>query len=128
MRIEHFALQVPDPSAAAAWYVAHLGFEIRRQMEQPPQMHFLADSGGQVLIEIYRNPAAAVPDYRGQSPLIVHLALHSDDVVADRKRLLAAGATAVGDVDRMENGDVLAMLRDPWGVPIQLAQRGDPMI
>lgn len=128
MKIEHFALQVLDPAAMAAWYVEHLGFTIKRQMNEPPRAHFLADSSGRVMIEIYRNPAATVPDYRGQSPLIVHLAFCSDDVEADRRRLLAAGATAVGDIDRLENGDVLAMLRDPWGVPVQLARRAQQMV
>jgi uncharacterized glyoxalase superfamily protein PhnB len=128
VEIEHFAIQVARPQEMAAWYVEHLGFQIKREMQAAPQAHFLADSGGRVMIEIYRNPAAPVPDYRGQSPLIVHLAFTSDDVEADRRRLMAAGATAVGEVERMDNGDVLAMLRDPWGIPIQLAHRGRPMV
>jgi catechol 2,3-dioxygenase-like lactoylglutathione lyase family enzyme len=127
LKIEHVAIQVPDPAAMAGWYVEHLGFSVRRRMTEPPHTHFLADSSGQVMIEIYRNPAAPVPDYRGQSPLVYHLALESPDVEADRKRLMAAGATAVSDVDRLAGGDVLAMLRDPWGIPLQLAKRGQPM-
>ena len=127
MKIEHVAIQVPDPPALAAWYVGHLGFAIKRRMSEPPQTHFLADSTGQVMIEIYRNPAAPVPDYRSQNPLVYHLALESADVDADRQRLIAAGATAVSDVDLLENGDVLAMMRDPWGIPVQLAKRGRPM-
>ena len=128
MKIEHFAIQVADPVAMASWYMENLGFTIKRRMDKPSLAHFLADSSGQVMIEIYRNPAATVPDYRGQNPLIVHLAVCSDDVDADRRRLLAAGATAVGDIDRLDNGDVLAMLRDPWGVPLQLAKRGQRMV
>src|SRR6266446_4025618 len=30
MKIEHFALQVPDPVAMAQWYVNHLGFSVAR--------------------------------------------------------------------------------------------------
>jgi uncharacterized glyoxalase superfamily protein PhnB len=127
VKIEHVAIQVPDPAALAAWYVEHLGFSIKRRMNEPPQAHFLADSTGQVMIEIYRNPAAPIPDYRSQNPLVYHLALESADVDADRQRLIAAGATAISDVDRLENGDVLAMMRDPWGIPVQLAKRGQSM-
>jgi uncharacterized glyoxalase superfamily protein PhnB len=127
VKIEHVAIQVPDPPALAAWYVEHLGFSIKRRMTEPPQTHFLADSTGQMMIEIYRNPAAPIPDYRSQNPLVYHLALQSDDVEADRQRLIAAGATAISDVDHLENGDVLAMMRDPWGIAVQLAKRGQSM-
>src|SRR6266581_4941240 len=30
MKIEHFALQVPEPVAMAEWYVKHLGFTVSR--------------------------------------------------------------------------------------------------
>ena len=36
---------------------------------------------------------------------------------ATRARLLAAGATAEGDVIKNDQGDEVAMLRDPWGLP-----------
>jgi uncharacterized glyoxalase superfamily protein PhnB len=127
VKIEHVAIQVPDPVALAAWYVERLGFSIKRRMLDPPHTHFLADSTGQVMIEVYRNPAAPIPDYRGQNPLVYHLALESDDVAGDRQRLIAAGATAVADIERLENGDILAMLRDPWGIPVQLVKRGCSM-
>ena len=32
MDIEHFALNVPDPVAAAAWYVEHLGMRVQRSL------------------------------------------------------------------------------------------------
>jgi hypothetical protein len=41
---------------------------------------------------------------------------------------LAAGATAEGEVTTTDAGDHLAMLRDPWGFPVQLVYRRDPMI
>ena len=128
MKIEHVAFNVSDPVVAARWYVEHLGFQVKRRLEESPFTHFLADDGGGVMVELYCNPRAPVPDYAGQDPLVLHLALISDDVVADRRRLLAAGATAVGEIEHLDNGDVLAMLRDPWGLAIQLVNRHDPMI
>ena len=128
MDIEHIGYQVPDPVAAAQWYVEHLGLRVARSFGAPAFAQFLADSSGHVMIEIYNNPAAPMPDYRAMSPLVLHLALECQDVEGVRARLLAAGATAEGDVVRAPNGDMLAMLRDPWGFPVQLARRAVPML
>jgi glyoxylase I family protein len=128
MKIEHVAYQVQDPAAAARWYVQHLGMTIKRAQPERPFMHFLADDGGAVLLEFYNNPRVPVPDYRTIDPLLLHLAFYTDSVHETRRRLLAAGATAEGDVQVTPAGDTLAMLRDPWGLPIQLAHRSTPMI
>ena len=126
MKIEHFAIQVPDPAAMAAWYVEHLGMKIVRQLDQPPYIHFLADDSDQVMIEIYQNDAAPTPAYHHQSPLIVHLAFISDNPKADKLRLQQAGAREDSD-DITPAGDHLIMLRDPWGFSIQLCKRMKPM-
>ena len=94
-----------------------------RTFGPPTHTHFLADANGESMIEIYNNSKAAVPDYRKIDPLILHLAFAADDVRATRTRLLQAGATAEGDVTVADNGDELAMLRDPWGFAIQLVKR-----
>ena len=128
MKIEHVAFVVQDPAAAAKWYAGNLGFTIKRSMDESPFTHFLADESGRVMIEIYRQPHLRVPDYRDTDPMMLHLALVSEDVEADRKRWMAAGATPVGEATHLDNGDVLAMLRDPWGFAIQLVQREKPMV
>jgi len=128
MKIEHVALQVPDPPAFAAWYVKHMGMQIVRQAGAPTFMHFLAASDGAVLFEVYRNAAAPVPDYPAQDPLILHLAFVSDNPRSDMERLLAAGATLDSQPEVTAAGDTVVMLRDPWGIPIQLCQRKAPML
>jgi glyoxylase I family protein len=128
VKIEHTAYQVADPVALARWYVAHLGLRIKRAQDTPPFGHFLADDGDAVMLEFYRNETLPVPDYRSMNPLALHLAFLADDVPAVRTRLLAAGATAEGDVVRNPAGDEVAMLRDPWGLAVQLIRRADPMI
>ena len=80
------------------------------------------------MIEIYRNPRASVPDYRSMDPMLVHVAFYSDNVSADRDRLVAAGASVAEDLVTSPAGDQLVMLRDPWGLALQLASRADPMI
>ena len=128
MRIEHFAWQTEDPRAVAAWYVEHLGFQIRRSSSNPGYAHFLADSTGSVMIEIYNNSRIRTPDYASIDPLILHLAFCSNDLKADRDRLIAAGATLAEDYFTSPAGDELVMLRDPWSFPIQLVKRANPML
>lgn len=129
MRVEHVAFMMPDPPAAAAWYVVHLGLQIVRYQESDPWAHFLADEDGHVMLEIYTDgEGGQIPDYRAMDPLVLHLAFVSDNMQADRDRLLAAGASAQGDIVVTPVGDQLAMLRDPWGFCIQLAQRAEAMI
>ena len=127
MKIEHTAIHVADPPAVAAWYVQHLGLSVRLALDEPPYTRFLADDGGHVMIELYHNPIAPVPDYWKMHDLVLHLALVSADVPADRDRLIAAGATLVEEL-RTDAGDDLCMLRDPWGFAIQLCRRASPMI
>ncbi|MFA6108916.1 MAG: VOC family protein [Candidatus Latescibacterota bacterium] len=125
---EHFAMNVADPAATAAWYCRHLGMKVVRQGEGPTYMHFLADCSARVVVEIYRSATEPVPAYAGQHPQILHLAFATTEVEVDRQRLLAAGATAEGEITLTEAGDRLAMLRDPWGFALQLCQRTRPMV
>ena len=127
MKIEHAAWTVADPPALADWYCRHLGMSIVRKVDGPARTHFLADGTGRVLLEVYHNTKVAVPDYRGMDPLILHLAFAVEDVDRERTRLLAAGASAQGGVDVTPAGDRMTMLRDPWGFPIQLLRRAQPM-
>lgn len=127
MKIEHFALNVADPRAMAAWYRDSLGMEIMREMAEAPYTHFLADSSGTIMIEIYNNPADDVPAYGEMNPQLLHVAFVSQDPEADKQALLAAGATLVSD-NGGKRANHLVMLRDPWGLAIQLCKRQEPML
>lgn len=126
MKFEHFALNVPDARAMARWYVEHLGFTVVRRREDAPFTHFLADDTGRVIVELYTNPAATIPNYASAHPLTFHFALVADDARAERARLERAGAVFSAQ-DLLPDGSVLFMLRDPWGVPVQLCQRAQPL-
>jgi glyoxylase I family protein len=128
MKIEHVALQVPDPVEMAQWYVRNLGCSIARSTREPLFVHFLLDDSGQSMIEIYRNPQASIPDYGRMDPQLLHLAFVSDEIRADRDRLVAAGASIVQDVATTPAGDEIMMMRDPWGVALQLVKRANPML
>jgi glyoxylase I family protein len=127
MKLEHFALNVEAPLAMAEWYVAHLGLKVVKQLTAPPYMTFLADDSGRIMIEIYQNPADGVPPYRDMNPLLVHLAFVSEKPDEDSERLQSAGASLVTD-QRLEDGSHLVMLRDPWGLALQLCKRALPML
>ncbi len=125
MQFEHFALNVTDAHAVAAWYVEHLGFRIARRREDAPFTHFLADDTGRVIVEFYANPAAPVPEYAAAHPLSFHLAVVAADAHAECQRLTAAGAKLLRE-EPQPDGSLLVMLRDPWGVPLQLCERAVP--
>ena len=127
MKMEHVALNVSDPAAMAAWYTKHLGLEIVRSLTTPPYTHFLGDSGGSMMIEIYKNPPDQVPDYGKMHPLLLHLAFVSVDTETEKARLLGAGATCEQD-ETLADGSRIIMLRDPWGLSIQLCKRAKPML
>ena len=128
MKLEHVALQVADPVGLSRWYVEQLGLTVKRAQAASPFGHFLADDGDAVMLEFYGNPRIPVPDYARMEPLALHLAFHVEDVAGTRARLIKAGATPVGDVESNDVGDEVAMLRDPWGIPVQLVRRRERMI
>ncbi len=125
MKFEHVAINVPDPVAMSNWYVEHCGLQEVIRLEEPPYTRFLADDNGKTAIEIYFNPDAPVPDYHSQNHLVYHNAFTTADIDVTQEKLIEAGASFVEDV-KLPNGTRLVMLRDPWGVPLQLVNRVDP--
>ena len=126
MRLEHCALQVPDALALADWYVKHLGCTVARSGGPPAFVRFL--TAGPVLLEVYQGSIVPTPDYPSRHPSQFHLAFVSENLKADRDRLLAAGAIMAEDCFTSPAGDELLMLRDPWGIGLQLVKRAKPML
>lgn len=128
MRIEHVALNVPDPVAMADWYVRHLGMRVVRAVDGPTRTHFIADDSGRTVLELYHQSKAPIPDYFAQDPFVLHIAFLAENVEATRQRLIAAGAKSAGEATPTPAGDILAFLHDPWGVAVQLVQRAEPLV
>lgn len=128
MKVEHIAFVVEDPDVVAEWYCEHMGLKVVRKGPPPIKMTFLADSSGQTMFEIYAQPSVETPDYASMNPLILHFAYYSEDIQADFERLQKAGATVVQEPSQTDAGDTLAMLRDPWGVAVQLVNRKEKMM
>lgn len=127
MKLEHFAINVEHPQAMSDWYEKHLGLTVVRKMDRAPFMTFLADDSDTIMLEIYKNPEAPVFEYYRLHPLMLHLAFVSENPKEDKERLIQAGAELVSD-DTLPDGSQLVMLRDPWGLAIQLCKRAQPML
>lgn len=126
MQFEHFGLNVPDAKAMAAWYVKNCNMKIVRALPKA-QTHFLADEKGHVMMEIYTNPADAIPEHSAEHPLRFHFAFAVSNPTVMKEKLVAAGASVVEEL-KLDDGSHLVMLRDPWGVPFQLCKRANPMV
>lgn len=125
MRLEHLAFNIADAPAMATWYVQHLGMPMVRESHNPNYCAFLGE--GQCLLEIYCNPAHPFWDPQRLDPITLHVALLSLDLRADINRLVGAGATLLsGEPDAQGYG--LIFLRCPWGLPLQLCRRLQPLI
>ena len=127
-RPEHIAFNVIDPATVAKWYCDHLGMKVFRKSPPPSNTHFIGDSAGNMLFELYNNSSAPVPSYDSLSHMALHLAFMVDDVKAIRDSLIAAGAKLVEDITVTPTGDQVLMLRDPWGLAIQFVKRISPML
>ena len=128
MIIEHIAFNVADPVKTCAWYCEHLGLRIVRKIDVLPHTHFLADSAGKTVLEVYGHTKATVPPYGTMEPLSLHIAFVSEDVAADRERLLKAGASPAGEITTTDAGDVMTFVRDPWGLTVQFVKRVKPLV
>ena len=123
MLIEHIAFNVPDPVSMADWYCRNLEMRLVRSFEAPNYGRFLADARGGTTLEFYRNLAVAVPDYAAQDARVMHIAFEVLDLDATCARLATAGASIEAPPGTSPEGDQLAMLRCPWGLPLQLVIR-----
>ena len=117
MKLEHVAIDVADPEAFKAWWCENLGFRVS------PNPGFIMDDSGTAGLEVYRTgETPSAPDYGSMNSMTFHVAFVSDDVKADVDRLVAAGATV--EQLKLDNPAFhMAILRDPWGVAIQLCKR-----
>jgi glyoxylase I family protein len=121
MKVEHVAFNVTHPVAMAEWYCKHCGFRIVKHVPELHQAYFLADESS-MMIEIYHNPAGPTLDLQTMKPLTLHLALVSAAPDAESKQLIAAGAVFVEEI-KAPDGTHIIMLRDPWGLALQLCKR-----
>ncbi|MDL5511311.1 VOC family protein [Arenibacter sp. M-2] len=125
MIFEHLALNVKNIEDIKDWYVANLGLKVVFEQTEAPFMTFFEDSSGRVILELYHRPDEEITDFGTKHPLTFHLAFVSPNAEKDKIRLLEKGASFIEEI-RKEDGSHLVMLRDPWGMPLQLCHRAKP--
>ncbi|MBC8872516.1 MAG: VOC family protein [Planctomycetes bacterium] len=127
IQFEHFALNVEQPHEIADWYVRTLGCQVLLKMEAEPHTVFLADANGRVFWELYKNSKAQMSRVCHGDPAVFHVAVAVDDLDEVKSKVWEAGGTFVEEV-RTDSGSVLLMMRDPWGIALQLCSRVPPFV
>jgi catechol 2,3-dioxygenase-like lactoylglutathione lyase family enzyme len=123
MKIEHVGICVPAPVSMGYWYRDHLGFEMLMQAgDDRDGVSFISDGEGTVL-ELGRLPEGPPLEARSLAPLQLHIAVDCDVPVREAERLVAAGATLVGESPRNSYPGEKVLVRDPWGFVLQLVNR-----
>ena len=122
MIFEHIALNVKNIQEIKDWYVANVGLKVVSVQTEAPFMTFFEDSSGRVILELYHRPDEEITNFKVKHPLTFHMAFVSKNAEKDKIRLLDKGACFVEEIKKAD-GSHLVMLRDPWGMPLQLCQR-----
>ena len=122
--IEHIGFVITNPRAAADWYLKNLGFTILRKADDN-SVAFIQETQSGLIFELIGNPDIHPIDMDLTHPLQVHIAIKSDNLVADRQRLVDAGALFVMDCQTSDPDARVCILKDPFGLYLQLAQRRD---
>nr|MDD6335345.1 VOC family protein [bacterium] len=125
--IEHVGLCAQNTAKLRDWYIKVFRWEVVYDNRKSPATYFLLLPGGG-LVEIY--PAQAegnAPDCDNFYAGWRHLALISDDVMADAERIIANGGKQVTEPKINEKGVGTFFFRDPEGNILHLIQRATPL-
>lgn len=124
MTIEHIGLSVPAPRSMAEWYCGHLGFRhIRGGGSDSDGAAFIADDVGETVLEIFKLPEVDALPLRDLIPIQLHVAIDCRDPYKTAMALVKHGAEFVGEAPRNTYKGEKYLIRDPWGLVIQLVNR-----
>ncbi|MCU0600587.1 MAG: VOC family protein [Desulfobacterales bacterium] len=121
-KIEHIGFVIANPCAAADWYAKHLGFTVLRKADNN-SVAFIQEPHCGLIFELIGNPEIHPIDSDLTHPLQVHLAFKSNGIETDIRRLSHAGASFVMHCQTPDPEAKVCILKDPFGLYIQLAQR-----
>lgn len=112
---DHIHLNVPDPTAAANWYVKY--FDGKRIKEAPDRMMF-GSTRFMFLKKADAKPSAG--------SAVDHVGFSVTDIDAKMKELEAAGTKIVTPTRDVPGLFKLSFVEDPWGTRIEIVQ--DPAL
>ena len=123
--IEHIGLIVKQPVEMGNWYQKVLGFKIAFSAQDDEKaVAFITDSSNKVMLELGKVPDVSPLANETTHHLQLHIALKSDDPENEAQYLVSNGAEFIEKCPITRPGELLIVLRDPWGNTIQLAKRG----
>jgi glyoxylase I family protein len=126
--LEHFAINVADSREIAKWFSKNLEMIVLRDGKAPSYGMFIADAGKSMMFELYQNKDFPAVNFDSVNYQTFHIAFMVQDVQTVKAILVASGAKIAEDIKRTPSGDDVLMLRTPWGWPIQLVKRVNPML
>jgi catechol 2,3-dioxygenase-like lactoylglutathione lyase family enzyme len=120
---DHIHLRSPDPEAAAAFYVDHLGAEIRDRVMNGEALRVVLNLGG-VAMFIEQVPASTSAAQATPHQGLEHIGLKVTDLAATAAALKAKGVRFTVEPKSPKPGLSIAFLAAPDGVTVELLQRG----
>ena len=124
MRIEHLGISISAPIDMGNWYSRHLGFEvIRRGGNNQDGVSFIVDESGKTILELFKLPDVPALDVKNFNPIQLHIAIDCENPYELAMKLVQAGASFVGEAPRNEYEGEKYLVRDPWGIVLQLVNR-----
>jgi predicted enzyme related to lactoylglutathione lyase len=124
MKIEHIGILVSAPVTIGNWYNKHFNFEIIRQLGTDEDgVTFLKDNETNTVLEFAKLKEVLVFDLNELNPLQIHIAIECDDPIKLSQKLSKYGAKIIGESTRAEGKNERILIKDPWGVTIQLINR-----
>lgn len=124
MGVEHIGLSVPAPRSMAEWYCRHLGFRhIRGGGSDSEGVAFIVDDAGETVLEIFKLHDVDALPLRDLAPIQLHVAIDCKTPYDTAMALVQYGAEFVGEAPRNAYPGEKYLIRDPWGLVIQLLDR-----
>ena len=127
-RINHIHLKAPDPRKTAEWYVAAFAFKILGDDVRPAPFgdRFIRcqseDGGMLVNISGARTGETLGPGDANPHHGLEHFGFDSEDIRADIERLEGLGAELMEGPLELGNGIMIAFMKAPDNVRIELIQ------
>ncbi len=125
IKFEHIAFLLPNPGKAVEWYCSNLDMKI---VNKGKGSIFVTDSARNIMLEFLINNEVKPLNFRKINVLSLHIAFHTKNAEMLKKKLIGNDATVESDLTTTDSGDKIMILRDPWGIPIQLVERKNPIL
>ncbi|MGK9477972.1 VOC family protein [Melioribacter sp. OK-6-Me] len=124
--VEHIAFNLLNAVGTGDWFVDKLNMIIIKQNNASDFGRFVADSGKNLLFELYQNSEAPVLNFNDILPAQFHVAFSVENI--DKIKEILKDCEIAQDLFTTESGDKIMVLRNKDGVPLQFVQRKKPML